>query len=91
MREVDLERKLRMYTRLAGGVTVKLNPEGETGLPDRLVVLPGGVVWFIELKTPKGTGRVTPKQLHWAETIETLGCRYLCTHDVDQLRKVLGI
>ena len=91
MREADLEKKLRTYARLAGGFTMKLVPEGETGLPDRLVVLPGGVVWFIELKTPKGTGRVTAKQLHWAEAIETLGCRYLCTNDPDELKKALGL
>lgn len=52
-----------LFTRLvkkAGGLTWKLAPT-ETGIPDRIALLPNGTVWFVELKRAKG-GRVSPRQ-----------------------------
>lgn len=33
-----------------GGLVRKLSYEGRSGAPDLLVLLPGGVVWFVEVK-----------------------------------------
>lgn len=33
----------------------------EVGIPDRVVLIPGGTVWFVELKRARG-GVVSPKQ-----------------------------
>lgn len=33
----------------------------EVGIPDRVVLIPGGAVWFVELKRARG-GVVSPKQ-----------------------------
>ena len=59
MRENRVERTLRLATRDRGGWAVKLLPS-VSGLPDRMVLLPGGRVIFVELKSP--TGRVAPHQ-----------------------------
>ena len=33
----------------------------EVGIPDRVVLIPGGAVWFVELKRARG-GAISPKQ-----------------------------
>ena len=54
--EVLLVRKIKQ----AGGWALKLVSPGNAGVPDRLVLLPGGRVIFVELKTD--TGRLSPLQ-----------------------------
>nr|DAS22645.1 MAG TPA: Nuclease [Caudoviricetes sp.] len=44
----------------------------ETGVPDRIVILPGGVVWFLELKRARG-GRLSARQKHIINKLDTLG------------------
>ncbi len=50
MRERDLERKFRDAVKASGGRAYKFVSPGNDGVPDRLVVLPGGYVGFVELK-----------------------------------------
>lgn len=58
--EADLEGKFyRMVKGILRGEIVKIAPT-ETGIPDRLVVLPGARFHLVELKTE--TGVVSPKQ-----------------------------
>lgn len=51
--ESDLEAFFRKRVRLLGGYTLKLAPT-ESGVPDRLVVFPGGHIYLVELKTERG-------------------------------------
>lgn len=53
MKEARVERVLVEEVRKLGGWAVKLAPT-VAGLPDRLVLLPGGRVRFVELKTRGG-------------------------------------
>ena len=46
-----VERTLYNYTKEKGGLCIKLLTAFFQGLPDRLVLLPGGKVIFVELKT----------------------------------------
>ena len=39
-----------------GALVRKLRYEGRNGCPDLLVLLPGGVVWFVEVKKDEATG-----------------------------------
>jgi len=52
MNEKTIERTLREKVKAAGGVALKFFSPSFTGLPDRLVLMPGGRVWFVELKAP---------------------------------------
>jgi hypothetical protein len=52
--ERDIERYLVRRTIEHGGVAYKWVSPGRVGVADRIVLLPGGVVWFVELKTVKG-------------------------------------
>lgn len=64
----ELEKHLEAYFQRAvrgalGGKAVKLSPL-EKGTPDRLVLLPGGRVKLVELKTYKGRLSVAQKVWH---------------------------
>ena len=50
MREKDVEAYLVRKVKELGGTAYKFVSPGHDGVPDRLVCLPGGLVWFVELK-----------------------------------------
>lgn len=52
MRERDIERRFRDLIRKAGGVALKLVCPGFDGMPDRIVLMPGGRIFFAEIKRP---------------------------------------
>ena len=60
MIESEIERKLVAAVRHHGGKAYKLVSPGNNGMPDRLVILPDGKVYFVELKTD--TGRLSLNQ-----------------------------
>ena len=52
--EDSVENHLRKLVKTMRGLCIKLNPFGVRGIPDRIVLLPGGIVLFYELKRPVG-------------------------------------
>lgn len=72
MREKDIETWLREQVKKMGGKFFKFTSPGNDGVPDRIAILPGGAIWFIELKTDKGT---TKKIQDWQiDQLRRLGC-----------------
>lgn len=57
MLEREIERHLRDGIQAMGGLCLKLVCPGFTGVPDRLILLRGGVIAFAELKRPGQTER----------------------------------
>ena len=51
MGEKLLEAKLRDKIKKLGGLALKFYCMSFTGMPDRLVLMPGGRVYFVELKS----------------------------------------
>ena len=49
--EKVLEARLRKAVEERGGMAVKLTSQLHRGLPDRLVLMPGGKAFFVEVKT----------------------------------------
>ncbi|QEG06827.1 endonuclease [Escherichia phage Schulenburg] len=53
------EGKIQKYAKeqfeALGGLVRKIVYEGRNGAPDLLVVLPGGVIWFVEVKKDENT------------------------------------
>lgn len=52
MREKSIETYLRDEVEKIGGKAFKFSSPGNNGVPDRIVLLPGGIVKFVELKKP---------------------------------------
>lgn len=82
--EKSTEKYLREEIKKLGGTAYKFVSPGQTGVPDRLVCLPGGKVFFVELKSE---GRKsTPVQKRQQEKLKTLGFRVYA--DIDTKEKV---
>lgn len=72
MRESELETKFKSLIHQAGGKAYKFISPGNDGVPDRLVILPGGKIGFVELKQ---TGRKPGKlQEFRMRELEQMGC-----------------
>lgn len=52
MLESELERRLKRKVESVGGRALKLVSPGMAGVPDRLVLIPGGQAVFVEMKAP---------------------------------------
>ena len=81
--ERDVERHLVQAVALKGGITFKTRAIGRPGFPDRIVFLPDGAMWLIELKA-KG-GRLSGPQKRFAEDMRRLRQRYVCLWSVAQV------
>lgn len=89
MRERDVERRLGVLVRRAGGMCLKWSSPGTLGVPDRIVVMPGGRVLFVELKRPGETPR--PSQTAFHAKLARRGVRVYVVDDADAfVRDVLG-
>lgn len=66
-----LERKLRVKVEELGGYCWKLPAIHISGIPDRICLLPGGRVFFAEIKTTKEAARKL--QLLWHRKLKELG------------------
>lgn len=71
MNEKLIERKLVSLVRTKGGLAIKFFCPSFTGLPDRIVLMPKGRVYFAELKT---TGeKLRARQVIVKKQFEDLG------------------
>lgn len=52
MKEYAVEKHLISVTQACGGMCIKFTSPGMVGVPDRIVILPGGKIGFAELKAP---------------------------------------
>lgn len=50
MRENEIERRLAVSVKKMGGMAVKFTSPGLDGVPDRIVLLPGRKIAFVELR-----------------------------------------
>lgn len=70
--EKEIERKLVDMVKRHGGLCLKWVCPGWSGVPDRILLLPGGRVYFVETKRPKG-GNLSALQKWWRKQLTELG------------------
>lgn len=84
MPEKELEKYLvNQIKKRGGGIAYKFISPGNDGVPDRIVVMPGRPVIFVELKTARG--KLTPLQQVQISRLGVLG------QQVRVLRGRLGV
>ena len=66
-----IEKKLTLEVKNVGGMSIKLIPLHIAGLPDRLLLFPGGKAIFVETKTTGDKPRLI--QLKVMDKIRSLG------------------
>lgn len=71
--ENRIEKHLIRCVKDRGGLCLKLISPGNSGVPDRIVLLPKYVPMFIELKAPRQKPR--PLQEAVMKMIQSTGCR----------------
>ena len=54
MLEKDLEKKLVKAVKEMGGKAYKFTSQNNSGVPDRIVIIPTGELFFVEMKTDNG-------------------------------------
>ena len=83
MLEKDIERHLVRRAIEHGGKAYKWVSPGHVGVADRIVMLPGGRVWFVELKTVKG--RLSPLQKVFAADMRRMGMNYIVIRSKEEV------
>ncbi len=73
--EKHIEAHLVKKVKEIGGVAYKFVSPANRGVADRVVVLPGGGVIFVEVKS--ATGKLSPLQEQFAKDMQRLGQNYI--------------
>ena len=87
MLERDIERYLVRRAIEHGGKAYKWVSPGHVGVADRIVLLPSGVVWFVELKS--STGRLSPLQKIFAADMVRMGMTYIVIRSKEEVDELL--
>lgn len=84
-----VERTLYNYTKEKGGLCIKLLTAFFQGLPDRLILMPGGKAIFVELKTTGGKPRKIQLLVH--QKLRDLGFNVYVIDTCDKARECIDI
>lgn len=91
MIEKDLEAWVGRQVRKAGGLWLKWVSPGYVGVPDRILIAPGGLVAFVEMK--QESGRLSRRQHYVCGMLRAMGCRVYVIYNkkqaLDMLREVM--
>ena len=87
MREKTIEQHLVKVVKNSGGIAPKLVSPGFDGMPDRLVLLPGGKIGFVEVKAPGKEPR--PLQVARHGLLRRLGFKVYVLDDPEQIGGIL--
>lgn len=78
--EKEIEAKLGRMIKNHGGLCLKWVCPGWAGVPDRIILLPGGRVIFAEVKRPSG-GKIGKLQEWWRAKLQALGFEHYYIKD----------
>lgn len=83
MKESTIEARLVREVKKRGGLCYKFTSPGNPGVPDRIVILPGGTTIYVELKTE--IGRLAKIQKWQIEELRRRGAVVRVLKGMDQV------
>ena len=87
MRESIVEKRLVAEVKKRGGLAMKFVSPGFDGVPDRIVLFPGGKMAFIEMKALGKTMR--PLQIKVKQKLMRLGFKVYCIDNKEMIGGIL--
>ena len=87
MNEKFIEQKLVTAVKSKGGIALKFVSPSFAGMPDRLILMPGGMMAFAELKAPGMKPRALQVARH--EMLRRLGFRVYVIDGIEQIGGML--
>ena len=81
--EKQIEAHLIKRVKALGGMAYKFTSPAHKGVSDRIVCLPNGQTWFVELKTEGG--RLSPLQKVFAADMARMNQKYVCLWNKEQI------
>lgn len=87
MQEANVEKYLIRYVKDKGGLCLKFISASMRGLPDRIVILPQGKIFFVELKA-KGK-KPRPEQTRVHKLFSSLGVKVYTADSKEKVRSVV--
>lgn len=85
--EMRIEQEFVRGIREFGGIAFKFVSPGNNGVPDRIAILPGGKIWFVELKTARG--RLSGMQQLQLDRIMLLGFQVRVAYGMAGVKELL--
>lgn len=84
MKEKAVEAYLRKGVIALGGKCIKFVSPSHAGVTDRIVMMPGGKVYFVELKTD--IGKLTDLQMAFGNLCVRLECEHSTLYGVEDVK-----
>ncbi|MBG9657833.1 VRR-NUC domain-containing protein [Cytobacillus firmus] len=86
MRENFIEKKFAEAVKKTGSMPLKFTSPGTAGVPDRIVLIPGGRILFVELKKPGE--KLRPLQEKRKKDFENLGFKVEVVDSIQRIEEV---
>jgi len=86
--EKNIEIALGKWAKKLGCLYLKMDPTHARGIPDRLVVGPGGRVLWLEVKNENG--RLSAGQVGWGQLLKKIGHDHAVVYSTDEGKDVIS-
>ena len=88
-RERDVEKYLKRKLGAIGCLFPKWVSPGEDGVPDRILIMPGGRICFVEVKTD--TEHMTGLQMMWQRKLREMGCSAVTVYGMTGAKELVEV
>ncbi len=85
IKESSIEKFLYSFVKSYGGISYKIS--ARRGSPDRLIILPEGRIFFVELKRPGG--KLSPAQRFEIDRLKKLGIEVFVLSSSEEIKDLI--